>query len=108
MLRRELALDAPVEWGEEDKFKKRLGPYSSEIVVQPQAVYFRALSAQHWVEFMKTYFGPAIRAFDASTPATQETLAGKMADLISEFNGAANGTILARSEYLEIVATRRA
>lgn len=104
----ELALDAPVEWGEETKFKKRLGPYSSEIVVRPQAVNFRALSAQHWVEFMRTYFGPAIRAFDSSTPTAQPTLAEKMADLIAEFNSAANGTILARSEYLEIVATRRA
>jgi ubiquinone/menaquinone biosynthesis C-methylase UbiE len=104
----ELALDAPVEWGEEAKFQKRLGPYSTEIAVQRQAVYFRAISAENWVEFMKTYFGPAIRAFDASIPTAQRTLAGKMADLISEFNSTANGTILARSEYLEIVATRRA
>ncbi len=104
----ELALAAPIEWGQEAKFQKRLGPYSNEIAVQRRAVHFRAISAQHWVEFMKTYFGPAIRAFSASTPAAQETLAEKMADLISEFNGAGNGTILARSEYLEIVAARRA
>jgi len=104
----ELVLDAPVEWGEEAKFQKRLGLYCDEIAVQRQAVCFRATSAQKWVEFMKTYFGPAIRAFDASTPAAQNTLAEKMAELISEFNSAPNGTILARSEYLEIVATRRA
>jgi hypothetical protein len=101
-------LDAPNEWGEEAKFRKRLGPYSNEIAVQRQAVHFRAISAQHWVEVMKTYFGPAIRAFSSSTPTAQKTLAEKMADLISEFNSAGNGTILARSEYLEIVATRRA
>jgi ubiquinone/menaquinone biosynthesis C-methylase UbiE len=104
----ELALAAPNEWGKEAKFQKRLGPYSSEIAVQRQAVYFRALSAQHWVEFMKTYFGPAIRAFGASTPTAQDKLSEEMADLILEFNRAGNGTILARSEYLEIVATRRA
>ena len=104
----ELALAAPNEWGDEAKFRKRLGPYSSEIAVQRQAVFFRALSAQHWVEFMKTYFGPAIRAFGASSPMAQKKLAEEMADLVSEFNGAGNGTILARSEYLEIVATRRA
>jgi SAM-dependent methyltransferase len=104
----ELALDAPVEWGEEAKFRGRLGPYSSEIAVQGQAVYFRAVSAQKWVEFMKVYFGPAIRAFGSSTPAAQKTLAEEMANLILEFNSAKNGTILARSEYLEIVATRRA
>jgi len=104
----ELALDAPIEWGEEAKFQKRLGPFCNEIAVERQAVYFRAVSAQKWVEFMKTYFGPAIRAFDASASTAQKTLAKKMADLISEFNSAPNGTILARSEYLEIVATKRA
>jgi ubiquinone/menaquinone biosynthesis C-methylase UbiE len=30
----ELVLDAPNEWGEEAKFRKRLGPYSNEIAVQ--------------------------------------------------------------------------
>jgi ubiquinone/menaquinone biosynthesis C-methylase UbiE len=103
----ELMLEAPVEWGEEAKFQERLGPYSDEIAVQRQAVHFRAISAQQWVEFMKTYFGPAIRAFSSSTPTAQEALAEEMAYLISEFNCARIGTILARSEYLEIVATRR-
>ena len=104
----ELALDAPIEWGEEAKFQKRLGPYFHEIAAQRQAVHFRAISAQHWVEFMKTYFGPAIRAFSSSNPNAQKKLAEEMADLIAEFNCAGNGTILARSEYLEIVGTRRA
>jgi ubiquinone/menaquinone biosynthesis C-methylase UbiE len=104
----ELALDAPVEWGKEVNFRKWLIPYSVEIAVQRQAVHFRSVSAQRWVEFMKTYFGPAIRAFESSTPRAQEELSEKMAELISEFNTARNGTILARSEYLEIVATRRA
>ena len=102
----ELALDAPVEWGEEAKCRKWLGPYAGDIAVQKQAVYFRSISAQHWVEFMKIYFGPAIRAFESSTPAAQKILAAEMVALISAFNSAGNGTILARSEYLEIVATR--
>jgi hypothetical protein len=104
----ELALDAPIEWGEEATFQKRLSPYSSQITVQRQAVHFRAVSPEHWVDFMRTYFGPAIRAFGSSTSAAQKTLAGEMAALISEFNCADNGTILGRSEYLEIIATRRA
>jgi hypothetical protein len=55
---------------------------------------------------MNTYFGPAIRAFESSTPAARKMLAEEMVALISAFNSAGNGTILARSEYLEIVATR--
>lgn len=104
----ELELDAPVEWGVEANYRKWLGPHASEIVAHRQAVHFRALSASHWVEFMKTYFGPAIRAFESSAAGAQQKLSDEMAALISEFNSATNGTILARSEYLEIVATKRA
>lgn len=103
----ELALDSPIEWGDRAVYEQRLGPWASEIAVQPQAVRFRARSPMDWVGFMRTHFGPAIRAFEASTSARQKTLTEEMADLISAFNCATNGTVLARSEYLEIVATRR-
>jgi SAM-dependent methyltransferase len=102
----ELDLAAPIEWGEEAKFQGRLGPYCSDIAVNRRAVLFRALSPEHWVAFMKDYFGPAIRAFESSEPAARESLTAELAGLVSEFNTARNGTILAKAEYLEIVATR--
>jgi ubiquinone/menaquinone biosynthesis C-methylase UbiE len=100
-----LALAAPIEWGEERIYRKRLGPYG-EVAVYPQSVAFRATSAERWVEFMKTYFGPAIQAFASSTPAAQKDLSEEMRVLIQEFNRAKNGTVLAPSDYLEIVVTR--
>jgi len=102
----ELDLGAPIEWGEESNYRRWLGPWSSEIVVQRQAVDFRALSPLHWVEFMRTYFGPAIRAFGASTEGAQKKLTGEMADLISEFNSARNGTVIGHADYIEILAMR--
>lgn len=102
----ELALDAPVEWGEEAEYRKRLGPWSTELKVQRQSVRFRALSPQDWVQFMKRYFGPAIRAFESSTPAGQKKLTEELTNLVLEFNCSTDGTIVARSDYLEIVATR--
>jgi SAM-dependent methyltransferase len=101
----ELALAAPVEWGEEGIYRKRLGPYG-EVAVKLQNVGFRAISPDGWVEFMKTYFGPAIQAFGGATPAAQNALAVEMRALIQEFNRAENGTVLAPSDYLEIVVTR--
>lgn len=99
-------VDAPVSWGDEVVLKRRLGPYVSDIRIKREAVRFRSLSPDHWVEFMKTYFGPAILAFERSSPATREALAAEMADLVRQFNRASNGTALAESEYLDIVATR--
>ncbi len=100
-------VDIPVEWGDEAVVAERLGPYVQDLRVQRRAVRFRALSAEDWVAFMRSHFGPAIEAFEHSnTPDAQTDLAQKMAALIREHNCAHNGTVLGNSEYLEIVATR--
>jgi hypothetical protein len=100
-------VDASVEWGDEATLSNRLGPYVHDLRVQRRTVRLRALSAEHWVEFMRTHFGPAIEAFQYSnTPASQQALAEEMAALMREHNCAQNGTVLGDSEYLEIVATR--
>jgi hypothetical protein len=56
---------------------------------------------------MKTYFGPAIRAFQHSSSQAQAALSKEMAELIEQHNRSSNGTALGESEYLDIVATRR-
>jgi ubiquinone/menaquinone biosynthesis C-methylase UbiE len=103
----ESRVDAPVEWGDETTLADRLGPYIVDLRVQRRAVLLRALSAEHWVEFMRTYFGPAVEAFQYSNAASRKLLADEMAALMREHNCAQNGTVLGNSEYLEIVATRR-
>jgi SAM-dependent methyltransferase len=101
-------VDAPMEWGDQATLADRLGPYVQDLRVQRRAVHLRALSAGHWVEFMRTYFGPAIEAFQYSnSPASQKALAAEMAAVVREYNCAQDGTVLGNSEYLEIVATRR-
>ena len=86
---------APVAWGDEAALADRLGPYVREVSVQRRSVRFRALSAEEWVEFMRTYFGPAIEAFQYSnTPVSQNALAEEMAALMREHNSAQNGTVL--------------
>ncbi|HEY7336549.1 MAG TPA: class I SAM-dependent methyltransferase [Bryobacteraceae bacterium] len=96
----------PISWGDEAVLKKRLGPYTRDLRIERQAIRFRSPSPSHWVEFMKIYFGPAIRAFHHSPPETQKTLTKEMTDLISEFSNSPNGTVLSESEYLNVVATR--
>lgn len=100
-------VEASVEWGDEAAVAERVGPYVQDLRMQRRTVNFRALSANHWVEFMRTYFGPAIEAFQhSSSPASQKALADEMAALITEHNCSQNDTILGSSDYLEIVASR--
>lgn len=100
-------VDAPVSWGDEAVLNRLLGPYVKDIRTKREVVRFRSLSPDHWVEFMKTYFGPAILAFQHSSPEAGERLKAEMGSLLKEYNVASNGTTLAESEYLDIVATRR-
>ena len=98
-------VDLPVTWGDEAVLNQRLGPFVTELRTKRQVVRFRSPSAAHWVEFMKTHFGPAINAFEHSSPDAQQGLTGEMTDL--SFNRSPNDTILSESEYLDIVAIRR-
>lgn len=100
-------VDLPITWGDERILKERLGPYVTDLRIQREAVRFRSPSAAHWVEFMKAHFGPAINAFQHSSPDAQRQLSEEMANLVTEFNRSPNSTILSESEYLDIVATRR-
>jgi SAM-dependent methyltransferase len=100
-------VDLPVSWGDEAVLKARLGPYVGDFRIKREVVRFRALSPADWTLFMKTHFGPAIRAFQHSSPEAQATLAKEMTELMQEHNRSSNGTALGESEYLDIVATRR-
>lgn len=104
----EARIDAPAEWGDEATYQARLGPYVTGLRVEKRALHLRARSPEHWVEFMRTYFGPAVQAFaHSNSPAAQQTLAAEMAALIREDNIATNGTVIGTSEYLNIAGTRR-
>jgi ubiquinone/menaquinone biosynthesis C-methylase UbiE len=101
-------VERPVEWGDEAVFTSRLGPYVQDLRTERRAVHLRAQTAEQWVEFMRSHFGPAIEAFAySSDPAAQRQLTDEMAALMREHNTAQNGTVLGTSEYLEIVGTRR-
>ena len=100
-------VDLPISWGEEAVLKQRLGPYISDLQIKRRVVRFRSPSPAHWVEFMKTHFGPAMNAYQHSSSESQARLTLEMTGLIQEFNRSANETVLSESEYLDIVATRR-
>ena len=68
---------------------------------------FRYRSPEHWLEVFRNYYGPVLKAFAALEPAAQPALANDLIALIGRFNRANDGTMVAPSEYLEIVITRK-
>lgn len=99
-------LEPPSLWGVPEKVEERFAPYAKEVRAQTQIARFRAPSAEEWVGFMRTFFGPTIRAFEVLAPVDQERLAADMAALAKRYNRSENGTLLGEGEYLEVMVRR--
>jgi len=100
-------LEPPENWGVEAKLRERFGDRISALTVTRKWCAFRHFTPKDWVEFMKTWFGPAIVTFRALSPEGQDELTAAMLDLATRYNQSGDRTLLARGEYIEVVARKR-
>jgi len=75
--------------------------------VESKSFAFRYKSPRNWVELFRTYCGPVLKAFAAVDEETGWALEADIYALLDEFNTAKDGTLVAPSEYLEVVITKR-
>jgi len=94
-------------WGTEARIAEMFGKQADDIGIERRTFAFRYLSTQHWLDVFKTYYGPTLKAFGALEPAAQAALAKDMLELARQHNRSGDETMVAPSEYLEIVITRR-
>jgi ubiquinone/menaquinone biosynthesis C-methylase UbiE len=99
-------LKGPVLWGTEDRLRELFGDRVSSIAVARRSFTFRYRSADHWLEFFRSYYGPTMKAFEALDDAKREELARDILGLIERFNRSGDETMVVPSEYLEVVAVR--
>ena len=96
---------SPAMWGTEPYLRTILGEGISALRSQTRTFTFRYGSPQHFLEFLRTNYGPMLKAFEILDDAGREALAGDLLALMSATN-TATGTLAIRSEYLEVVAIR--
>jgi SAM-dependent methyltransferase len=94
-------------WGSEAHLRELFGHGSAAIVVSERRFNFRYRSAAHMVHVFRTWYGPVHKAFGALTAEGAAALESELVALIESRNRGRNGTLLAPSEYLEVVVTRR-
>jgi SAM-dependent methyltransferase len=97
----------PALWGTRQRLNELFGSHASSIDVSERHFVFRYRSPEHWLEIFRTYYGPVLKAFAAIAPEAQTALERDLFELIACFNRAADGTMVAPGEYLEVVVTRR-
>jgi hypothetical protein len=66
----------------------------------------RFFSPQAVVDFFRTNYGPASRAFASLDESGQKTLNSELVDLWSSNNKSSNGVTKVDAEYLEVIARR--
>ena len=68
---------------------------------------FRYHSAAHFLEVFRTFYGPLHKAFAALDADKQAALAADVIELAEKFNRATDGTLVAPSEYIEVVIRQK-
>ena len=98
---------SPALWGTATRINELFGAHAAATRIAQRSFAFRYLSAQHWLDVFRTYYGPLQKAFAALEPAGQTQLAQDLTALVGQFNRASDASMVVPSDYLEIVITRR-
>ena len=96
-----------MRWGTEDGLVELLGEGLSGLRARRREFVQRFASAEHWLEVFRTWFGPVRTAFEALDAEGQAALSRELMDTLRRHDRSGGGSLVAPSEYLEVVATRR-
>jgi SAM-dependent methyltransferase len=100
-------LKPPFRWGTEEGLDELLDGGIGSLQTRRRTFVWRFPSARHHVEFMREYYGPLNKAFDALDEDDQNGLEQDLISLAERYNHSENGTAVLHADYLEVVATRR-
>jgi SAM-dependent methyltransferase len=99
-------LKPPSLWGTEARLRELFGRGVSDIHATRRNIKIRHASIERWLEFNRRYLGPNQKAFEALDASGQEALARALTDLMRRANRSGDATLVAPSDYLEVVAIR--
>ncbi len=99
-------VSSPALWGSRDWIEEAFGSRSTIVSFRRKNFMFRYRSAEHFLEYFRTFYGPMQKAFDALDASGQEALQRDIMALIEKFDISGNDTLCISSEYAEIVMQR--
>ena len=96
---------SPALWGTEERLHELFSERLDSIAIERKHFIFRYQNAQHWLEVFRTFYGPMNKSFGALDSEKQKALSADLLAMAEKFNRATDGTLVAPSEYLEVVIT---
>jgi SAM-dependent methyltransferase len=98
---------SPALWGTEERLRELFGNRIESITIEHRDFVFRYRSAAHWLDVFRAFYGPIVKAFGGLDDTKQESLAAELIALAERFNRATDGSLVAPSQYAEVVIKRR-
>ena len=93
-------------WGSEPHIVKLFGAQAADIRCTRRHFNFRYLSAGHWIEVFRTYYGPTHKLYAALDAARQAQLTEAIIALLERSNVDGRRSLVVPAEYLEVVITK--
>jgi SAM-dependent methyltransferase len=97
---------SPLLWGTEDHLRELFGDGISGLRVERRKSRQAFRSADHFLEFFRTYFGPTKVAYERVGSEGEEALTADLRAYLDEYNTAGDRALVLEPEYLQVVATR--
>jgi len=98
---------SPVLWGTDGHLQELFGKDASSIRSERRNFNFRYLSAEHFIQIFRDFYGPTHKAFAALDEEKQKAMAAEITALLEKTNVAGKGSLVAPAKYLETVITRK-
>ncbi len=98
---------SPALWGTPDRLAELFARDVQSINIESRTFAFRSRSPEEWVTLWRAVYGPVHKAFATLDESGQIELRQALLDLVATHNTADDGTMVAHSEYLEVVVTKQ-
>ncbi|HXV96430.1 MAG TPA: methyltransferase domain-containing protein [Gaiellaceae bacterium] len=99
---------SPMLWGTETHLRELFGEGICSLETEQRTFTFRFRSAEEFVSFFRTWYGPTLKAFAALEGAARDALEADLVELARRFDRLPGGDAIAiPATYTEAVAVRR-
>jgi len=96
-----------IEWGSEGRLRALFGNRVRTLCIETRQLVFRYRSPEHMLGWFRSSFGPTKAAFARLDADERERLAADLVAVYRSYNRADDGTLVAPSDYVEVVAVVR-
>jgi SAM-dependent methyltransferase len=96
----------PVLWGDEAHVRELFGDGISELRAERRKSRQAFRSADHYLEFFRSYFGPIKAAFEAVGPQGEQALTDDLKRVLDDLSTGGQDALVVEPEYLQVIATK--